>query len=104
VDEYVCALLALNEAESLGLVEPLDGTDLTICHDFPTSYMLGVSFQQNVLGGTKNNLFSKSKRLQDCQQRQDNTAWQWIPQCDGLGGVAIRRPYLRSDVPGVTIR
>jgi hypothetical protein len=42
--------------------------------------MLGVSYQQNVLGGTKNNLFSRIKRLQDFQQRRQDTARRRTPQ------------------------
>jgi len=44
VHEHIFALLALNEAKSLGLVEPLDRSDLTICHGFLTSCMLGISY------------------------------------------------------------
>ena len=31
--EYVIAALALDEAKALGVVEPLDGSGLTVCHD-----------------------------------------------------------------------
>src|SRR5690348_12272570 len=34
VDEHVLAVLAADEAEALGIVEPLDGTGFTVRHDF----------------------------------------------------------------------